>query len=271
MVIWEAQYGDFTNVAQVLIDQFISAGRAKWQQKSSLIMMLPHGYEGQGPEHSSARLERFLQLSAEENWTVVNLSSAANYFHLLRRQASITESDAARPLIIMAPKSLIRNPRVAAEISELSNGSFKPVIEQKGLGAKPDRVERLVLATGKMAIDIEEAIEKNGDQELDWLHVVRVEQLYPFPEKEIAASIERLPNLKEIVWVQEEPQNMGSWFYMEPRLRKIAPAAASVSYIGRPERSSTASGFQQVHSFEQQHILLQTLKYSPSLTYNTGR
>ncbi|TCM97922.1 2-oxoglutarate dehydrogenase E1 component [Paenibacillus sp. BK033] len=271
MVIWEAQYGDFTNVAQVLIDQFISAGRAKWQQKSSLIMMLPHGYEGQGPEHSSARLERFLQLSAEENWTVVNLSSAANYFHLLRRQASITESDAARPLIIMAPKSLIRNPRVAAEISELSNGSFKPVIEQKGLGAKPDRVERLVLATGKMAIDIEEAIEKNGDQELDWLHVVRVEQLYPFPEKEIAAIIERLPNLKEIVWVQEEPQNMGSWFYMEPRLRKIAPAAASVSYIGRPERSSTASGFQQVHSFEQQHILLQTLKYSPSLTYNTGR
>ncbi|MFF2091939.1 2-oxoglutarate dehydrogenase E1 component [Paenibacillus sp. NPDC058174] len=271
LVIWEAQYGDFTNVAQVLIDQFISAGRSKWQQKSSLVMLLPHGYEGQGPEHSSARLERFLQLSGEENWTVANLSSAAQYYHLLRRQASITESEAARPLIVMAPKSLIRNPRVASSVTELTEGSFKLVVEQPGLGARPDRVERLVLATGKMAIDIEEAIEKDENGDKDWLHVVRVEQLYPFPDKEIKAIIERLPNLKEIVWVQEEPHNMGAWSYMEPRVRKIAPAGVGVSYIGRPERSSTASGFQQVHAFEQQHILLQTLKYNPSLTTNSGR
>ncbi|MFX3631954.1 MAG: 2-oxoglutarate dehydrogenase E1 component [Candidatus Pristimantibacillus sp.] len=270
LVIWEAQYGDFTNVAQVLLDQFISAGRSKWQQKSSLVMMLPHGYEGQGPEHSSARLERFLQLSGEENWTVANLSSAAQYYHILRRQASITESEAARPLILMAPKSLIRNPRVASTVAELSEGSFQLVIEQPGLGAHPDRVERLVLCTGKIAIDLEEAIEKD-EQNMDWLHVVRVEQLYPFPEKEIAAILERMPNVKEIVWVQEEPQNMGAWSFVEPRIRKIASNGASVSYIGRPERSSTASGFQQVHSFEQQHIILQTLKFSPSLTYNTGR
>ncbi|MUT64392.1 2-oxoglutarate dehydrogenase E1 component [Paenibacillus sp. NEAU-GSW1] len=271
LVIWEAQFGDFVNVAQVLIDQFIAAGRSKWQQKSSLVMLLPHGYEGQGPEHSSARLERFLQLSGEENWTVANLSSAAQYYHLLRRQASITETEDARPLVVMAPKSLIRNPRVASTAAELSEGSFQLVLEQPGLGSRPDRVERLVLATGKVAIDLEEAIEKDAGEDKDWIHVVRVEQLYPFPDKEIAAIIARFPNLKEIVWLQEEPQNMGSWSYMEPRIRKVAPAGVSVNYIGRPERSSTASGFQQVHTFEQQHILLQTLKHNPSLTLNSGR
>ncbi|KQO01209.1 2-oxoglutarate dehydrogenase E1 component [Paenibacillus sp. Leaf72] len=271
MVIWEAQYGDFTNVAQVLIDQFISAGRSKWSQKSSIVMLLPHGYEGQGPEHSSARLERFLQLSGEENWTVANLTSAAQYYHILRRQASITESEAARPLIIMAPKSLIRNPRVASSASELSNGSFKLVVEQPNLGSKPERVERLILCTGKIAIDLEDAIEKEQGKDLDWLHIIRVEQLYPFPEKEIAEILARFPQLKEIVWVQEEPKNMGSWHYADPRIRAIAPEGTSVSYIGRPERSSTASGFQQVHAFEQQHIILQTLKHSPSLTYNSGR
>ncbi|MFF2480664.1 2-oxoglutarate dehydrogenase E1 component [Paenibacillus sp. NPDC058071] len=271
LVIWEAQFGDFVNVAQVLIDQFIAAGRSKWHQKSSLVMLLPHGYEGQGPEHSSGRLERFLQLSGEENWTVANLSSAAQYYHLLRRQASITETEEARPLIVMAPKSLIRNPRVASKASDFAEGSFQTVLEQPGLGARPDRVERLVLATGKVAIDIEEAIEKDESEDKDWLHVVRVEQLYPFPDKEIAAIIARFPNLQEIVWVQEEPQNMGSWSFMEPRIRKIAPSGVSVSYIGRPERASTASGFQQVHAFEQQHILMQTLKHSPSLTYNSGR
>ncbi|MBW5447997.1 2-oxoglutarate dehydrogenase E1 component [Cohnella sp. CFH 77786] len=262
MVIWEAQYGDFANAAQVLIDQFISAGYSKWAQRSSLTLLLPHGYEGQGPEHSSARLERFLQLSAEGNWTVAYLSSAAQYFHLLRCQAAICGTEAARPLVLMAPKSLIRNPRVASPASELTGGTFRKVLEQPGLGERPDRVERLVLCTGKIAIDLAEALEKTAadpEDTKDWLHILRIEQLYPFPAEEIASRLTRFPNVKEICWVQEEPQNMGSWGYMESRIRTLTPAAAAVRYIGRPERASPASGFQQVHSFEQQLIVSQAL------------
>ncbi|MGV2805657.1 2-oxoglutarate dehydrogenase E1 component, partial [Clostridium perfringens] len=155
LVIWEAQYGDFVNCAQVIIDQFITAGRSKWRQKSSLVMLLPHGYEGNGPEHSSARLERFLQLSGEDNWTGANLTSAAQYFHLLRKQASLTETEDARPLVIMAPKSLIRNPRVASPVYAFSEGGFQKVMEQPGLGQSPKKVERLVFCSGKVAIDLE--------------------------------------------------------------------------------------------------------------------
>ncbi|MDR0267351.1 MAG: 2-oxoglutarate dehydrogenase E1 component [Paenibacillus sp.] len=254
LVIWEAQFGDFSNCAQVITDQFISAGRSKWGQKSSLVMLLPHGYEGQGPEHSSARLERFLQLGAEENFTVVNLSSAAQYFHLLRRQAALTESEDARPLIVMSPKSLIRNSRVASNGQELSEGRFKRALEQPGLGGHPERVERLVLCSGKIAIELEEALDKEeGDK--DWLHIIRVEQLYPFPEQEVQEIMARYANVKEILWVQEEPENQGAWRYIEHHLCKLAPQGTSVNYNGRSERSSTASGFQQVHSFEQQQII----------------
>ncbi|MNI09376.1 2-oxoglutarate dehydrogenase E1 component [compost metagenome] len=259
LVIWEAQYGDFTNVAQVIIDQFITAGRSKWSQQSSLMMMLPHGYEGQGPEHSSARLERFLQLAGEDNWIVANLSSAAQYFHLLRRQAAITENDKARPLVLMAPKSLIRNPRVASSAVELSEGSFQTVLEQQGLGQQPDQVERLILCSGKISIDLDEALDKDADKEKNkgwkWLHILRVEQLYPFPEEEIRSVVNRFPNVKEIVWVQEEPHNMGAWRYMEPRIRELAPEGTTVQYIGRPERSSPASGYQNVYTYEQQRII----------------
>ncbi|MFC5530936.1 2-oxoglutarate dehydrogenase E1 component [Cohnella yongneupensis] len=271
LTIWEAQYGDFVNVAQVLIDQFISAGRSKWTQRSGLIMLLPHGYEGQGPEHSSARMERFLQLSGEENWTVAYLSSAAQYFHLLRHQAAITNTDAARPLVVMAPKSLIRNPHVASPASALSEGSFQPVLEQPGLGQQPKRVERLVLCTGKVAIDLADEIAKTPDADRDWLHIARVEQLYPFPKAEIQAIVDRFPELTEIVWVQEEPKNMGAWSFMEPRIREVAPAEATVSYIGRPERSSPASGFQQVHVLEQQYILTQTLLNKKKSAVKSGR
>jgi 2-oxoglutarate dehydrogenase E1 component len=271
MVIWEAQYGDFTNAAQVLIDQFISAGRSKWTQRSALTMLLPHGYEGQGPEHSSARMERFLQLSAEENWTVAYLSSAAQYFHLLRRQAAITGTGDARPLVLMAPKSLIRNPRVASPASAFSEGSFRRVIEQPGLGGQPERVERLVLCTGKIAIDLAEALEKQGeDENRDWLHIVRVEQLYPFPKNEIKAVLDRLPNLKEIVWVQEEPKNMGAWSYIEPRIREVAAASVTIGYNGRPERSSPASGYQQVHRLEQEYIVKQALMQGSKVTQKQG-
>ena len=254
-VLWEAQYGDFVNCAQVIIDQFIAAGRVKWGQKSSLVMLLPHGYEGQGPEHSSARLERFLQNSAEGNWTVANLTSAAQYFHLLRLQAGLAETVHAKPLIVMAPKSLIRNPRVASPGLELAEGTFKPVLEPAP--AVPKQVERLVLCSGKVAIDLDEALSSEKDK--DWVHVARVERLYPFPEEEVQAIVGNLPKLKEIVWLQEEPKNMGSWTYMEPKLRALAPEGTSVRYIGRPERSSTASGYQTVHAFEQSRLISQAV------------
>jgi 2-oxoglutarate dehydrogenase E1 component len=259
LVIWEAQYGDFANAAQVIFDQFIAASRVKWAQKSGLVVMLPHGSEGQGPEHSSARLERFLQAAAEDNWTVANLTSAAQYFHLLRRQAAMTESEYARPLILMAPKSLIRNQRVASPGTAFSEGSFQSVLEQTGLGGQPEQVERLILCSGKVAIDLEEAIVADK-QDLDWLYVARVEQLYPFPQAELKAIIERYTNLKEIVWLQEENKNMGAWTYMDPRIRRLLPEGTAIRYIGRPDRASTASGYQNVHSFEQQQIIAEALE-----------
>lgn len=271
MVIWEAQFGDFANCAQVIFDQFISAGRAKWRQKSSLVMLMPHGSEGQGPEHTSARLERFLQLSAEENWTVANLSSASQYFHLLRRQAALGETEEARPLVMMSPKSLIRNNRVASPASEFTDGEFRPVLEQPGLGGSPERVERLVLCSGKISIDLEEALEKDKNADYDRLHIIRVEQLYPFPEKEIRAILSRFRNVKELVWAQEEPKNMGAWTYMEPRLRGVAPKGASLRYAGRPDRSSPASGYQYVHSAEQQQIIQSALKQETKNNIPLGR
>ncbi|TVY02987.1 2-oxoglutarate dehydrogenase E1 component [Cohnella terricola] len=272
MVIWEAQFGDFANAAQVLIDQFISAGQSKWTQRSGLMMLLPHGYEGQGPEHSSARLERFLQMSGEENWTVAYLSSAAQYFHLLRRQASILKTDKARPLIVMAPKSMIRNPYVASPASLLGEGTFQTVLEQPGLGEKPARVERLVLCTGKVSIDLAEELDKTSEVNRDWLHIARIEQLYPFPRQEVQAIIDRFPNLSEIVWVQEEPKNMGAWSYMEPRIRDLVDLSkTTVTYNGRPKRSSPASGYQQIHTFEQQFIINQTLVQKKKSAVKSGR
>ncbi|KWX89104.1 2-oxoglutarate dehydrogenase [Paenibacillus riograndensis] len=260
LVIWEAQYGDFANAAQVIFDQFIAAGRAKWTQRSNLTILLPHGYEGQGPEHSSARLERYLQLSAEENWTVANLSSAAQYFHLLRRQAALCGKSDARPLVIMAPKSLIRNPRSTSSGAELASGEFQPVLPEPLLGGNPGGVKRLVVCSGKVTLDLQTELEAGKDQDWSWLHILRLEQLYPFPERELAAHLSALGSLTEIVWVQEEPKNMGGWSYAEPRLRAIAPQNVKVQYIGRPERSSPASGYADVHTFEQRRIVTEALK-----------
>lgn len=259
LVIWEAQYGDFANAGQVIFDQFISAGRAKWGQKSGLVMLLPHGYEGQGPEHSSGRLERYLQSAGENNWTVANLTSASQYFHILRRQAAITGKDEVRPLVLMTPKSLIRNPVVASPGVSLSEGKFHTVLEQAGLGKQVDKVERLVLCSGKVAIDLEAEIDTEKD-DLDWLHILRVEQLYPFPDEEITEIMSRYKNLKEIIWVQEEPKNMGAWMYAESRIRDIAPEQANVRYIGRPYRSSPAGGEPDIHKREQKRIMTKTLK-----------
>ncbi|HWO96532.1 MAG TPA: 2-oxoglutarate dehydrogenase E1 component [Bacillus sp. (in: firmicutes)] len=260
LVLWEAQYGDFANTAQALFDQFVSAGRAKWGQKSSLVLLLPHGYEGQGPEHSSARLERFLQLAAENNWTVANLTSAAQYFHILRRQAAITGTDYAQPLVIMTPKSLLRHPLTASPSTSLSEGSFQRIIEQPGLGKNPEKVERLILTTGKVAIDLAVEIDRVKEkQNLDWVHVVRVEQLYPFPMGEVDAILRRYQNVKEIVWVQEEPKNMGAWHYLAPILYDLSPSNVKVQYIGRPDRSSPAGGEPNVHKKEQERIVTEAL------------
>ncbi|MEK3886240.1 2-oxoglutarate dehydrogenase E1 component [Bacillus sp. FSL K6-3431] len=253
LVIWEAQFGDFANMAQVYFDQFISSGRAKWGQKSGLVMLLPHGYEGQGPEHSSGRVERFLQSAAENNWTVANLSTSGQYFHMLRRQAAMLNKEGVRPLVIMTPKSLLRHPLAAADIQDLAEGSFQPVLEQKGLGNNHDSVERIVLCSGKIAIDLEEHVKDKKD--VEWLHILRVEELYPFPSQELSAIFTRYPNAKELVWVQEEPKNMGGWLHVEPYLRKIASEGAEVKYIGRRRRSSPSEGDPTIHRKEQTRII----------------
>ena len=260
LVLWEAQFGDFANSAQVIIDQFISSGRAKWGQKSGLVMLLPHGYEGQGPEHSSARLERFLQLAAENNWTVANLSKASQYFHILRRQALMLNKDEIRPLIIVTPKSLLRHPLVAANGEELSKHQFQSVVEQPGLGLKPEKVERVILCSGKVSIDLAEKLEQIEDK--DWFHILRIEELYPFPMEEIANRLKKYENLKEIFWVQEEPKNMGAWNFVEPRIHALSPAGVDVVYVGRRRRSSTAEGDPLAHKAEQSRIIEAAFKRS---------
>jgi len=255
LVIWEAQFGDFANMAQVMFDQFISSGRAKWGQKSGLVMMLPHGYEGQGPEHSSGR-ERFLQLAAENNWTVANVSTAGQYFHILRRQAKWLAKEEIRPLVLMTPKSLLRHPLASVEPSVLTDGKFHTVLE--GPGTKnTDAVERILLCSGKVAVDLEEKL--NSAENTSWLHTVRVEQIYPFPEQELKEMFARFKNAKEIVWMQEEPKNMGSWSFVEPYLRKLAPQGAEIRYIGRPRRSSPSEGDPVVHKKEQNRILTEAI------------
>ena len=259
LVLWEAQYGDFANMAQMIFDQFISSSASKWGQTSGLVMLLPHGYEGQGPEHSSARLERFLQLAGENNWTVANLSSAANYFHILRRQAQHLGEDISRPLVITSPKSLLRHPLVGADVEDLTSGKFQTVIEQPGLGNDPEKVERIAFASGKMAIDLAEKV-KDGEG-YEWLHIIRVEQLYPFPSERIAEIIERYPNAKEFVWVQEEPKNMGSWSFAEPFVRELA-GDKPVRYCGRIRRSSPSEGDGKSHKIEQDRIINEALSKS---------
>ncbi|MDI2588973.1 2-oxoglutarate dehydrogenase E1 component [Psychrobacillus sp. NEAU-3TGS] len=255
--IWEAQYGDFANMAQVMFDNFISAARSKWGLKSGLVMLLPHAAEGQGAEHSSARLERYLQLAAENNWTVANLSSAANYFHILRRQAKMLKEDAIRPLIIVSPKSLLRHPLVGADVAELTAGQFETVMEQPGLGKDAKTVEKIIFASGKLAIDLADKV-KDGEG-YDHLHIVRVEQLYPFPKEKIQAIVERYPNVKQLAWAQEEPENMGSWNFALPYLLEIADGK-EITYVGRVHRSSPAEGDGDTYKVEQARIIDEALK-----------
>jgi len=258
LVLWEAQFGDFANVAQVIIDQFIAAGRAKWRQDSSLVLLLPHGYEGQGPEHSSARLERYLELSAEDNWRVANCSTASQYYHLLRLQAYNLLRD-PRPLVVMTPKSLLRHPLAVASLKELAEGSFQHVIDDRDALAHADAIRRVVLCTGKIAIDL---LSSGNREQAEDVAIVRVEMLYPFPEAELKKVLADYPNLRQVTWVQEEPQNMGAWTYMSPRLSAMLDSTVELNVIARSARSSPATGFSDLFQSEQEHIIEEALHAS---------
>ncbi len=248
LVLWEAQFGDFVNSAQVIIDQFIVSGLAKWGQTSRLTLLLPHGYEGSGPEHSSARLERFLALAAEGNIRVASPTTPAQYFHLLRRQAKIAKQ---RPLIVMTPKSLLRLPQAASSVAQMGAGTrFHPVLAEPGV--EDEKVTRLVLCTGKIYYDLVGHPERASHS---GLAVARVELLYPFPEGQLLELMGRYPNLREVLWVQEEPRNMGARAHMFPRLMQIMPSEIHFGYIGRPERASPGEGYPAAHAQEQNRIV----------------
>ncbi|MFI5009634.1 MAG: multifunctional oxoglutarate decarboxylase/oxoglutarate dehydrogenase thiamine pyrophosphate-binding subunit/dihydrolipoyllysine-residue succinyltransferase subunit, partial [Solirubrobacterales bacterium] len=248
LVLWEAQFGDFVNSAQVIVDQFIVSGLAKWGQTSRLTLLLPHGYEGSGPEHSSGRLERFLALAAEGNIRVANLTTPAQYFHLLRRQARIAKE---RPLVIMTPKSLLRLPQASSHLTDLAEDTrFQPVLAEPGVDR--EKVTRLVLCTGKIYYDLVGHSQRAGN---DSLAVGRIELLYPFPEGLVLEMIQSYPNLREVVWVQEEPRNMGARAHMFPRLMQIMPEEMHFGYVGRPERASPGEGYPAAHAAEQSRIV----------------
>ena len=258
LVLWEAQFGDFANVAQPIIDQFLSADRAKWGQDSGLVLLLPHGYEGQGPEHSSARLERFLQMCAEGNMVVAYPSTPAQYFHILRRQG---RSATKRPLVLMQPKSLLRLPEAASKLEDLSAGGFRAVIDDAE-GSARDAVRRLVFCTGKLYYDLIAARaekEKTGGASARNVAIARVEELYPWPHEGVAAVVDQYTNLEEVIWAQEEPKNMGAWTFVSPRLRASTGNQLTVRYVGRPERASPAEGYHQVHTEEQARIVADVL------------
>jgi 2-oxoglutarate dehydrogenase E1 component len=252
LVLWEAQFGDFANGSQVIIDQFIASGHAKWGEEPSLVLLLPHGYEGQGPEHSSARLERFLQLAANDNLRIANCTTAAQYFHLLRYQAASLMTH-PRPLVIMTPKSLLRHPLAGSSLRELAGGQFQPVLSRGSEAPPPAGVQRLILCSGKVAIDLlnsNELQQVNGSVDL-----LRIEMLYPFPEEEIRTHIRRYPNLQEVVWLQEEPQNMGAWHFVAPQLREILDPGLPLIYLGRSPSASPAEGLHSQHTVEQQRLI----------------
>lgn len=252
MTIWEAQYGDFSNMAQMIFDNFLFSSRAKWGERSGLTLFLPHSFEGQGPEHSSARLERFLQLAGENNSTIVNLSSSSNYFHLLRAQAANLGTQSMRPLVVMSPKSLLRNKTVADPISKFTSGKFEPILPEDHDKAS---VKKVILASGKMFIDLKEYLAKNPN---DSILIVAVERLYPFPADEINALLNELPNLEIVAWVQEEPKNQGAWSFVYPYLKELTTDKYDLSYHGRIQRSAPAEGDGEIHKLVQNMIIEQS-------------
>ncbi len=251
LVLWEGQFGDFCNGAQIIIDQFLAASEAKWRQTSGLVLLLPHGYEGQGPEHSSARLERFLQLCGSLNMQVAIPTTAAQYFHILRRQI---HRDFRKPLIIMSPKSLLRSELVTSPYKDFANQSFVEVIDEVNPEIDPKSVKRVIFCTGKVYYDL---MTKRNAQKLNSVAIVRVEQLYPFPEQMLLEIKKKYAHIKDWLWVQEEPMNMGAWTFMQPRLNAIIQSmpGAQLNFVARIDSGSTAEGYLKVHLKEQERIV----------------
>lgn len=254
LVVWEAQFGDFGNGAQIIIDQYLSSSEAKWGQTSSVVMLLPHGFEGQGPEHSSARLERFLQLCAEDNMQVVNCTTPSQYFHLLRRQV---KQEKRKPLIVMSPKSLLRHPMAVSKSDELANGSFQHVIKDSHVGT--DKAKRIVLCSGKVYYDL---LKFQQDHKINDVAVVRLEQFYPFPDHDIKELFAAYNNVSDIIWCQEEPQNMGAWNFVWPRLISETQEAQSIRYIGRVAAAAPATGSAKLHAAEQDRLVKRAMTIS---------
>ncbi|HXM75494.1 MAG TPA: multifunctional oxoglutarate decarboxylase/oxoglutarate dehydrogenase thiamine pyrophosphate-binding subunit/dihydrolipoyllysine-residue succinyltransferase subunit, partial [Thermoanaerobaculia bacterium] len=250
LILWEAQFGDFINGAQVIVDQFLVSGIAKWRQTSRLTLLLPHGYEGNGPEHSSARLERFLQLAAQENIRVVNATTSGQYFHLLRRQALDPN---ARPLVVMTPKGLLRLKEASSTLTDLVNGRFEPVLDDPNVDR--EHVTRLVFTSGKLYYDI--AGHELRPQATS-VAIARIEQLYPFPVEPAARLVASYPALEEVIWAQEEPQNMGAWRSIRHRLEEAAPGRP-LRYVGRPWRASPSEGYPTSHARAQDRIVREVL------------
>ena len=256
LVVWEAQYGDFINGAQIILDEYLTSGRAKWGMAPSLVLLLPHGYEGQGPDHSSARLERFLNAAADTNIRIANCTTAAQYFHLLRRQALLLKTDPL-PLVVMTPKSLLRHPFTASTPAELAEGRFMRVIDDREAAAQAAKVKRVVLCSGKVAVDL-----FTSERRKDNPHVaiVRVEQLYPFPSDSIREVLDRYSGVRDVCWVQEEPENMGAWEFARPELETILDGRWPLRYIGRSRNSSPSEGSSSWHAANQRAIVDQVFE-----------
>jgi 2-oxoglutarate dehydrogenase E1 component len=263
LVMWEAQFGDFSNGAQVIIDQFIVPGVDKWQQPSRLALLLPHGYEGQGPEHSSARLERYLQLCAENNMQVCYPTTPAQYFHLLRRQL---KQEAARPLVVMTPKSLLRLPAATSTVTELTTGGFQPVIDDREIKDR-EAVRRIVVCAGKVYYDLNAARLKTDDRRVA---IIRLEQFYPFPERRLHEIFATYANASQLVWAQEEPKNMGGWTFVEPRLMNLLPKCERPNFAGRAPSASPATGSYSVHEMEQRQLVDQALTTDAPIISNAS-
>ncbi|HXE79214.1 MAG TPA: 2-oxoglutarate dehydrogenase E1 component [Vicinamibacterales bacterium] len=256
LVIWEAQYGDFVNGAQVMIDEFIASGRAKWGLLPSLVMLLPHGYEGQGPDHSSARVERFLELAADINLRIANCTTSAQFFHLLRRQAALLKTDPL-PLIVLTPKSLLRHPATASRPRDLAEGRFQPVLADDEAMQQPRKVRRLLLCSGKVYVDLATSELRPKDASIA---ICRVEQLYPFPWADLKPVFDALPELDEVVWVQEEPENMGAWPYMRVKLEDAIEGRWPLRYVGRARSASPAEGAMSWHAVNQRTLIAEAFQ-----------
>ena len=257
LVIWEAQFGDFVNGAQVVIDQFISSGESKWGRSCGLTMMLPHGYEGQGPEHSSARIERFLQLCAENNMQVCQPTTPAQIFHVLRRQMI---RPFRKPLMIMTPKSLLRNKEAVSSLQELAKGGFQTVIGENTAGIDAKAVRKIVICSGKVYYDLTGA---RRERELTDVAILRVEQLYPFPHKALEAELRKYPGATQVIWCQDEPQNQGAWFFVQHHIQDALKEGQRLSYAGRPASASPAAGYYDKHYAQQKELLTAALGDAP--------